>query len=120
MSNIVIPKELTELIDRFHFLWSKLLIIKEQRIDSDRHAILETLRNIKAPSELEKRLMEQIEAEEKACLETDDELEKSYQDEEAGLYEKVRQVCKDMFLGKYIKHLTAWYSYWKSYKMIRS
>lgn len=110
MSNIVIPKELPELIDRFHFLWNKLRIIKEQRIDSDRHAILETLRNIKAPSELEKRLMEQIEAEEKACLENDDKLEMAYREEEAGLYEKVRQVCKGMVMEKYIKHLTAQYT----------
>ncbi len=110
MSNIVIPKELPDLIDRFHFLWNKLRIIKDQRIDSDRHALLEKLRNIKAPSELEKRLMEQIEGEEKACLDNGDKLEKTYQEEEAGLYEKVRQVCKSMFLGKYIKHITAWYT----------
>lgn len=110
MSNIVIPKELPDLIDRFHFLWNKLRIIKEQRMDSDRHTLLETLRNIKAPSELEKRLIEQIEGEEKACLDNGDKLEKAYRAEEAGLYEKVRQVCKGMFLGKYIKHLTAWYT----------
>jgi len=110
MSNIVIPKKLPDLIDRFHFLWNKLRIIKEQRIDSERHSLLETLRSIKAPSELEKRLMEQIEGEEKACLDNSDKLEKAYLDEEAGLYEKVRQVCKGMFLGKYIKHLTAHYT----------
>ena len=110
MSNIVIPKELPDLIDRFHFLWNKLRIIKDQRMDSDRHDLLEKLRSIKAPSELEKRLMEQIEGEEKACLENGDKLEKAYRDEEAGLYEKVRQVCKGMFLGKYLKHITAWYT----------
>ena len=110
MSNIVIPKELPDLIDRFHFLWNKLRIIKDQRIDSDRHALLEKLRNIKAPSELENRLMEQIEGEEKACLDNGDKLEKTYREEEAGLYEKVRQACKGMFLGKYIKHITAWYT----------
>lgn len=110
MSNIVIPKELPDLIDRFHFLWNKLRIIKDQRIDSDRHALLEKLRNIKAPSELEKRLMEQIEGEEKACLDNGNKLEKTYREEEAGLYEKVRQVCKSMLLGKYIKHLTARYT----------
>lgn len=109
MSNIVIPKELPELIDRFHFLWNKLRNIKDQRIDSDRHALLEKLRNIKAPSELEKRLMEQIEAEEKALWDNDNKLEKTYREEDAGLYEKVRQACKDMFLGKYISHLTAFY-----------
>ena len=110
MSNIIIPKELPELIDRFHFLWSKLRIIKEQRIDSERHVLLDYLRNFKTPSELEKRLMEQIEGEEKACLDNSDKLEKAYRDEEAGLYEKVRQVCKGMFLGKYIKHLTTNYT----------
>lgn len=110
MSNIVIPKELPDLIDRFHILWYRLRIIKEQRIDSGRHTILETLRNIKAPSELEKCLMEQIEAEEKAIRENDKGLEKIYRDEEAGLYEKVRKVCKGMFLGKYIRHLTAHYT----------
>lgn len=110
MSNIVIPKELPDLIDRFHFLWNKLRIIKEQRIDSERHSLLETLRNIKAPSELEKRLIEQIEGEEKACLDNDDKLEKAYREEEASLYEKVRQACKGMLLGKYVKHLTAWYT----------
>lgn len=109
MGNIVIPNELPGLIDRFHFLWNKLRIIKEQRINSDRHALLDTLRSIKEPSELEKRLMEQIEGEEKACLDSDAKLEKAYRDEEAGLYEKVRQACKGMLLGKYIKHLTAWY-----------
>lgn len=109
MGNIVIPKELPELIDRFRFLWSKLSIIKKQRIDSDRHALLDTLRSIKEPSELEKQLMEQIEGEEKACLDNDSKLEKAYRDEEAGLYEKVRQLCKGMLLGKYIKYLTAWY-----------
>ena len=107
MSNIIIPKELPDLIDRFHFLWNKLRIIKKQRIDSDRHVLLDTLRNIKAPSELEKLLMEQIEAEEKAWREDDNKLEKTYRDEEASLYEKVRQICKGMFLGKYIKLLTA-------------
>jgi hypothetical protein len=110
MTNIVIPKELPDLIDRFHFLWNKLRIIKNQRIDSDRHALLEKLRNIKAPSELEKRLIEQIEGEEKACLDNDDKLEKAYREEEASLYEKVRKACKDMLLGKYIKHITAWYT----------
>jgi len=110
MSNIVIPKELPDLIDRFHFLWNKLRIIKNQRIDSDRHALLEKLRNIKAPSELEKRLIEQIEGEEKACLDNGDKLEKTYREEEASLYEKVRKACKDMLLGKYIKHITAWYT----------
>ena len=110
MSNIVIPKELPDLIDRFHFLWNKLRIIKDQRVDSERHALLDYLRNFKAPSELEKRLMEQIEGEEKACLANSDKLEKAYREEEAGLYEKVRRVCKDMFLGKYLKHLTAWYT----------
>lgn len=110
MSNIVIPKALPELIDRFLFLWNKLRIIKDQRVDSERHALLDYLRNFKAPSELEKRLMEQIEGEEKACLDNSDKLEKTYRDEEAGLYEKVRQVCKSMFLGKYLKHLTAHYT----------
>ena len=110
MSNIAIPKELTDLIDRFHFLWNKLRIIKLQRMDADRHVLLDTLKNIKAPSELEKRLMEQIEAEEKAVLDNGKELEKTYRDEEAGLYEKVRQVCKNMLLGKYISHLTAHYT----------
>ncbi len=110
MSNIVIPKELPDFIDRFHFLWNKLRIIKKHRIDSERHALLERLRNIKAPGELEKRLMEQIEGEEKACLDNGNTLEKAYQDEEASLCEKVRQVCKDMLLGKYIRHLTALYT----------
>lgn len=110
MSNIVIPKELPDLIDRFYFLWNKLRIIKNQRIDSERHSLLEKLRNIKAPSELEKRLIEQIEGEEKACLDNDDKLEKAYREEEASLYEKVRKACKDMLLGKYIKHITALYA----------
>lgn len=110
MSNIVIPKELPDLIDRFHFLWNKLRIIKKQRMDQDRHSLLNTLKNIKAPSELEKRLMEQIEAEEKTLLDNDKKLEKTYRGEEAGLYEKVRQASKDMILGKYIRHLTALYT----------
>lgn len=109
MSNIVIPKELPDLIDRFHFLWNKRHIIKERCVNQERHSILEKLRQIEAPSDLEKRLMEEIAAEEKACFDNNSGLDKEYRDEEVGLYEKVRQVSKNMFLGKYVHHLTAWY-----------
>lgn len=110
MSNIVIPKELPELIDGIHYWRNKRQIVRNQSMDSERHHILEKLRNLSAPSELEKRLIEQISAEEQKCLLNGPETDKEYRDKEIALYEKVRLVCKDMFLGKYIKHITAWYT----------
>lgn len=110
MTNIVIPKELPELIDGIHFWRSKRWDIRNQSIDSERHHILDKLRNLSAPSELEKRLIEQLSAEEQKCLINGPETDKEYRDKEIALYEKVRLVCKDMLLGKYIKHITAWYT----------
>lgn len=110
MSNIAIPKELPELIDAIHYWRNKRRDIRNQSIDSERHHILVNLRNLSAPSELEKRLIEQISAEEQKCLLNGPETDKEYRDKEIALYEKVRLVCKDMLLGKYIKHITAWYT----------
>ena len=110
MSNIVIPKELPELIDQIHLWRSKRWEAKNRCIDSERHRILENLRSLSTPTELEKRLIEQLSAEEQKCLLNGPEAEKEYRDKELALYEKVRLVCKDMLLGKYIKHITAWYN----------
>jgi len=110
MSNIIIPKELPELIDGIHFWRSKRRDIRNRSIDSERHHILDKLRSLSTPSELEKRLIEQLAAEEQKFMLNGPETDKEYREKEIALYEKVRLVCKDMLLGKYIKHITAWYT----------
>jgi hypothetical protein len=104
MGNIVIPKELPDLIDRIYYLRDECKNLKNRDQNQERRALLTTLRTFKAPTELEKSLMKELESMPQVDTSS---LEKQYKDEEYGLYEKIREVCRDMLLGKYVEHFTA-------------
>ena len=104
MGNIVIPKELPDLIDRIYYLRGECKKLKDPDQNQEHRALLTTLRTFKTPTELEKSLIKELES----MLQVDtSSLEKQYKEEEYGLYEKIREVCRDMLLGKYVEHFTA-------------
>ncbi len=109
MSNITIPPELSEYLDRMHYLLNQDRKLNDAGIDMQRHLLLAQLREVKYPTELEKNLIKEISDAEDKCLNDIAGMKDSYRVEFCELREKVRKVCRDMFVGKYVKLVTYTY-----------
>ena len=106
MSNITIPSELSEYLDRMHYLLNQNRKLNDAGIDMQRHSLLERLREVEYPTELEKNLIKEISDAEDKCRNDITGMKDSYRVEYCELREKVRKVCRDMFVGKYVKLVT--------------
>jgi hypothetical protein len=106
MSNITIPPELSEYLDRMHYLLNQLRKLNDAGIDMQRHSLLERLLKVECPTELEKNLIKEISTAEDKCRNDKTAMKDSYREEFCELREKVRKVCRDMFVGKYVKLVT--------------
>lgn len=106
MSNNTIPPELSEYLDRMHYLLYQNRKLNDAGIDVQRHLILLRLREVEYPTELEKNLIKEISDAEDKCRNEITGMKDSYRVEYCELREKVRQVCRDMFVGKYVKLVT--------------
>lgn len=103
---IIIPSELTEILDRIRTLRSKMYRIRVGTMDPDRRSLLMALRKLKSPSELEQTLIDTITNEEIKFNESNNTQAAACKKECGELYEKVRQICKVLLLGKYVHHTT--------------
>lgn len=106
MSNITIPPELSEYLDRMHYLLNQDRKLNDAGIDMQRHLLLARLREVKYPTELEKNLIKEISDAEDKCHNDITGMKDSYRVEYCELREKVRKVCRDMLVGKYVKLVT--------------
>jgi hypothetical protein len=75
----------------------------DYHVDPQRHALLESLKQISHPTRTEQSLMDEILLAEAAAAKNNEMSQERRHKEICELYEKVRQCVKDMFLGKYLK-----------------
>jgi hypothetical protein len=89
-----------------HYLLNQLRKFNDAGIDMQRHSLLERLLKVECPTELEKNLIKEISTAEDKCRNDKHAMKDSYREEFCELREKVRKVCRDMFVGKYVKLVT--------------
>lgn len=106
---VTIPTVLKENLDNIRKLRNKMYHMRVNTMDPDRHALLKALRKLESPTELEQSLIDTIVNEELKLNESNNTQLAACKKECDELYEKVRQVCKDLFLGKYVQRATDHY-----------
>ena len=74
------------------------------KFDDERHALLQSLKNLKTPSVSEIELIKEIEGKEAEWTAEHDRKESALRNEENLLYEKIRCGIRDALVGRYIKH----------------
>jgi len=74
------------------------------KFDDDRHALLQSLKNLKTPSVSEIELIKEIEAKEAEWTAEHERKESALHNEENLLYEKIRSGVRDALVGRYIRY----------------
>lgn len=74
------------------------------KFDDERHALLQSLKNLKTPSVSEIELIKEIEAKEAEWTAEHNRKESALYNEENLLYEKIRCGIRNAFVGRYIKY----------------
>ena len=76
------------------------------KFDDERHALLQSLKNLKTPSASEIELIKEIEGKEADWTAEHDRKRTELFTEECGLYEKIRCGIRDALVGRYVKYDT--------------
>lgn len=102
MKHIDIPDELVSTLERIQYLKHVRVGNQDSVVDMKRHNLLEALRALPSNTSAEKALIDEIALAEENAKAAYNKADSDTWKELCGLYEKVRQCCKDMFLGKYV------------------
>ena len=102
MKHVEIPDELVSTLERIQYLNHVRTGNQDSVVDQKRHNLLEALRALPSNTIAEKALIDEIALAEETFKAAYNKTENETWKELCGLYEKVRQCCKDMFLGKYV------------------
>ena len=103
MKDITIPQELIRHLQNLSGLKQLQNLGGGYNVDPQRHALLESLKQISRPTNTEQSLIDEITLAEATAMASNEQTQERRHKEICELYEKVRQCVKDMFLGKYLR-----------------
>ena len=107
MNTADIPKEIPELVERIRQLKKQENSTFMRGFDPQRAELLASLRKIKDPSDTESKLIAELSAKNEQHLSEHSTNVDACRAERAPLYEKLRVLYRDLFLGKYVLHITS-------------